>query len=163
MRLVTGLAGLPRGMVFAVHLRESGWLGDIRFMTARTKLTCVWQLRLKRRGIVRMLRQRAMAGFAINARVLAGLLEVGDVRVAILACLVTSEVNRVSGNFFQRLAAIMSVLAEAARNELRSQEEEDDETGDEDRQEPEEMFEIPELGQGKPSDWAAISRLHHSP
>ena len=60
-----------------------------------------------------MIRQRAMAGFAVDVGVLAGGLDGQDVGVAGLAGLVAGEVDGVGGDFADGGSAVVAVLPEA--------------------------------------------------
>jgi hypothetical protein len=56
---------------------------------------------------------RAVAGFAVYMRMFAGLLYVRYVRVAGFACIVTSELNGMRGDFADCGSAIVPILSKA--------------------------------------------------
>src|ERR1017187_5041631 len=98
MRLVTGLAGEAAGVLVGVDLREAFGFGGAGRVAADAE-DCGVELGWGDRGVVGMLRQRAMAGFAVDVGVLAGGLDGQDVGVAGLAGLVAGEVGGGGGDF----------------------------------------------------------------
>lgn len=89
-----------------------------------------------------------VAGFAIYARVLAGFLNVKHIAVTVFTRLVSGKPRFSRGDFFQRVAPIVAVLAEAFWNECRSCEEKYCEADDEDCRQPQKMLYILHFCQG---------------
>ncbi len=65
-----------------------------------------------------MLGQRSVACLAVHMRVFPVLLYVQHIRVAGFTCLMAGKVNRASGNFADRIAAIVAVLPKAFRDDI---------------------------------------------
>jgi len=105
-------------MILAVNLRKLSRLGEVRLVTARAQYTGIRQLWSYRRRVRRMICERSVTGFAIYACVLARLLDGEDVRVAVLAGAVSRVPQFSCGEFFQRIASVVSVLSEAFRDKL---------------------------------------------
>jgi hypothetical protein len=66
------VAGHAAGMLRGNDLGESSWFGGVFFVATPAEVGDVGQLRNVRRGIVGMLRQGPMTGFARHVSVLAG-------------------------------------------------------------------------------------------
>ncbi len=106
---MAGVAGKSAGVVGSNDLRKPLRLGAVGFMTSRADDGRVELSRLNA-GIISMLRQCAMAGFARDYHVLSRLLLVGDVGVASLASLVASVDDGSGGNFGDGGPAVVPVL-----------------------------------------------------
>ena len=140
MRLVTSLANNPTRMLRTHHLRKRLWFGDVFFMAAGAEHGGIGKLRHHRSRILGVPGKRAVAGFAVHARVLAGLLYFQNVAVAVFTTLVTGIGHRLGGKLGQRVSAIVAVLSKTLGNEVGSQQKKQGDPNCENRREPEEMF-----------------------
>src|SRR5271166_4349390 len=95
--------------------------------------------RLKSRGVIRVLGQRAVTGLARHPRMDALALHLEYVGVAALAGPVASEDHGPVGNLGDGRAAVMTVLSEAARNKKAARQEEQCDPHHKDRRHPKEM------------------------
>jgi hypothetical protein len=138
MRFVAGLAGKTAGMRVGVHLREALGFGCADRMTANTEHRGV-ELGRHDRGVVGMLCQRAMTGFAIYVHVLAVLLHCQNVCVTGLAGIVAGEVDRAGGDLSDGGSAVVAVLTEALWDNKVPDHEENEEGEYEQKSEPEKM------------------------
>ena len=136
---MAGLTSDSAGVRGCIHLWEPGGLGNILLVATRANDCRVRQRGYQRSGILGVLRQRTMAGFAVHMSMLAVALRVGDIGMAGLAGLVTSVVNGPGGQFVERVAAIMPILAEGLGNQRSAYGEEPEDTGEENSGQPEEM------------------------
>lgn len=102
-------------MLVCVDLWKALWFCSADGMTLDTKFRRI-KLRGLNRGIVRVLRKRTMAGFAIDVGVLAGLLHLEDVRMAGFAGIVAGEVDGTGSNFSNGGSTVVAVLPEALRH-----------------------------------------------
>ena len=82
MRLVAGVAGRAAGVLGGGYLRKALRLGGVLFVAAAAEVGDIGQFGNVRRGIVGVLRQRAMARFAGDVGVFAGGASLGFVVVA---------------------------------------------------------------------------------
>jgi hypothetical protein len=142
MRLVTGLAGLVAGMVFYVDLRECRWTSGESAMTLRAQNLRVRQLRNVLHGVGSVLGKRTVTGFTIYMRVLSGGLHGDNVAVAVFTGGVPGVNGLPCGNLSESVAAIMSVLAEAARNKISAESDEDENACYEDNGKTEQMLRV---------------------
>lgn len=150
MGLVTGLAGNAVGVVGCVDLREALRARGAGGMAADAEDGGVGLTRIDGR-IVGMFSQWTVAGFAIDVRVLAGTFGLGDVGVAGFAGLMAGEVSGVGGDFGNGVAAVVSELAEAVRDDGGAQHEEEKRTDRVDCSESKEMTRVPEDLHGIPA------------
>ena len=63
------IAELTAGMLLGVDLRKTLGLGDVFEVAANTKMSNIGELGFYARGIVGVLGQRAVAGFAVDVSV----------------------------------------------------------------------------------------------
>src|SRR6266702_6291176 len=138
MRLVAGLASEATGMLVRIDLLEAFGLGRAGRMAANTEIGRV-EFGGHDRGIVGVLCQGAVTGFAIDVGVLAGLLHLQDVRVASLAGLVAGKMDRACGNLADGGSAVVAVLAEAFRHDEVPDRQEDREGHDKQKRKPQQM------------------------
>ena len=113
VRLVAGLAGNAAGVIRRIDLGKALGLGRAGRVAADAEHGRVQLGRRYARGIVGVLGQRSVTGFAVHVRVLAGLLYVQNVGVAGLAGLVAGELDRARCDLGDGGAAVVSVLSEA--------------------------------------------------
>jgi hypothetical protein len=118
MGLVTGLALLTAGVIFACDLRESLRLREIGFVATRAKHSGVWQLRYDRCRIFHVLLERAVTGFAVHDGMLASGLRLHDIVVAVGTSPVSGKGHRPSRDVLERIGPVVSIKSEALRNEL---------------------------------------------
>ena len=124
---MTGITNQATGVVFRVHLRKPFRLGTGRLMALAAQ--CGWIGLHRHNGKVgSMLTLRSMARLAIHARVFSFDLGVGDIGVAGFTCLMTRVHHRQCSDLSDRVAAVMAILPEAARNEQRPQAKEDEQS-----------------------------------
>ena len=95
-----------------------------------------------------MFRLRSVAGFAIHARMLARMLGRCHIVMAVLTDLMAGKRYRTSSNFCQGIAAKVSVLAKAVRNEGGAQNQKNRQSCYEYRRQPKKMFGVLELIHG---------------
>jgi hypothetical protein len=98
-----------------------------------------------------MLRKRAMACFAVYARVFTGLLDLEHVGVALFASLVTGKRDRLRGKLVQRISSIVAKLSKALGNELRPHQQKHHEHNRKRSCKPDEMFGVFEIFQFHPT------------
>ncbi len=115
MWLVAGLAGETSGVLLRIHLGKILWLSRTRRMAAYTKHRSVELCRLHRARIVSMLSQRTVAGFTVDACMLARLLHLRNVGMASFATALTRKVDGASGDIANSRAAVMAIFSEALR------------------------------------------------
>ena len=108
-------------------------------MTTDAEHGSVELFRCDRRGVVGVLRQRPMAGLAVDPRVPSILLLFENVAVASLARLMPGEVHRTCRQVGQGAPAEMSVLSEALRNQCVAEDEEEQQADEEDGGQPEKV------------------------
>jgi hypothetical protein len=138
MRLVAGFAGDAGGMLFGVDLRESLGLGRAGRVTANAEDGGI-EFGWGNGGIVGVLGERSMAGFAVDVCVLAGLLGIQDVGMAGLAGLMSGEVDWAGGDLGDGGAAIVAILAETLGHDEMPDYEKHEEEEYEQKCEPEKM------------------------
>jgi len=126
-------------MLDGVHLRVVGRLRNVLLMAARANDGCIRQSGNQRRRIFRVLRERAMAGFAIHVDVFAMTLGLGDIGMAGFARLVARVVDRTRGDFIEGRTAIMAVFTECLGNQCSTHGKKSDEDSEENSSQPEEM------------------------
>ncbi len=135
-------------VVLRIHLRKPCGFGDIGLVAAGTQGEGLGKLGNYIGRVGGMLGQRAMAGFAVDARVFAGFLQFQDISVTVFTGLVSGEARFASRKFFQRVAAIVTVFSETFGNEVCPKREEDDNSKEEDGGEPQKMLDIFEFAHG---------------
>ena len=118
MRLMTALADDPARVLGAGHLRKGFRLGDVLFMAARAEHRGIGQLRYHRTRVLGVLGQRAMAGFAVDAHMLARFLYGQHVAVTVFTGLVTGKDDWFGSKLGQRGAAIVAILSKALGNKV---------------------------------------------
>jgi len=121
---VAGIAGDASGVICGCDLRKGFGLGAVGFVAAGADDGGVELGRFDGGGIVGMPGLSSVAGFAGNDDVLALLLLLHNVRMAGLAHFVTGMGDGTGCGLGDRGAAIMSVLAEATRDDRASQKKE---------------------------------------
>ena len=139
MGLVTGVAGTSAGVVCGRYLREPFRLGAVGFMATRTKNGGV-ELRRLNAGVVCMVGQCAVTGFAGDYDVLAMALLVDDIGVAGLAGLVTGVDDGLRGDFSNSRTAEVAVLAKAFGDDGCAHDHKRRENEQHDNGEPDQMF-----------------------
>ena len=122
---MAGLAGLVAGVIFHVDLREIRRTSDECTMTLCAENLGVRQLGNVFSGIGGVLGERTVTGFAIDVGVLAGGLNRDDIAVAVFTSSVAGVDGLAGGDLCKSIAAIVSVLAEAARNKVGAESDED--------------------------------------
>ena len=113
---MTGLAGHATGVIGNIDLRKGFGPGGAGGMAAGAEEGRVGFAGIDG-GIVGMFGLGTMARLTVNVGVFAGALRLRDITVAGLAGLVSGEVNGMSGDLSNRGAAVVSILAEAPRND----------------------------------------------
>ncbi len=103
-------------MVGRNDLRKLFRFGDVRLVATDTKHGCLQFRRLDRARIFRMLGQRSMTCFAIDARMPSFLFHFEHVGVAGFTSLVAGKGNRTGGDFGDGVTPVMAVLTKTARN-----------------------------------------------
>jgi hypothetical protein len=106
-------------------------------MAARTKDSSVRLYRCHRGWIVGVFRQRSMARLAAHFRVLAFALHIENVGVTRFAGLMSGKLHRAGCNLADRSTAIVSILPEARRDHVMSNDEKNDEGENEESREAE--------------------------
>lgn len=117
MRLVAGIAFDVAHVILRYDLGESGGLGQVGFVTTRAQHSGIRQCGNDGSRVCDMLGQGSMTGLAVNSSVLAGLLEVQDIAVTVLAGGMSGEARLARSDFLQRVAAIVAVLPKALGHE----------------------------------------------
>jgi|SRR4051794_8672146 hypothetical protein len=145
MWLVAGLARFIAGMIFDIHLRKRGGACSESTVTLRAEDLGIRELGNVLGRIGSVPGKWAVAGFAIHVRVLAGSLHGDDVTVAVLAGLVTG-VDRLPGSDLgERVATVVSVLSEAVRDEVSTDNDEEENASYKDSGETEQVLRVFEL------------------
>ena len=145
VRLMAGIAELTAGMFLGVDLRKAPGLSDVFGMAADAERGDFGQFRFCARGVVGMLRKRAVAGFAVDVGVDAFCLGLGDIGVAAFAGVMAGVGDRARGDFADGIAAKMAVAAEAVWDERTAENEEKNQADDEDRSHAKEMGNVLQL------------------
>jgi hypothetical protein len=140
--LVASVAGDASGVICGCDLRESFGLGAVGFVAAGADDGGVELGRLDGGGIVSMLGLGSVASFAGDDDMLALLLLFHNVRMAGLAHIVAGMGYGAGCGFGDGSAAIVSVLAEAARNDGGAQEKESHQSDRHDYGEADEVFDV---------------------
>jgi hypothetical protein len=105
------IADHAAGMLGGGHLGKGSWLGRVFFVAAPAEAGDVGQLRNVRRGIVGMLRQSAMTGFARYVSVLAGCARFGLVIMAEHAGVLPRVSDGPLPDQGERTGAIVTILS----------------------------------------------------
>ena len=146
MGLVAGVAGNASGVICGCDLRKGFGLGAVGFVAAGADDGGVELGRFDGGGIVGMPGLSSVAGFAGNDDVLALLLLFHDVGVAGLAHVVAGMGDGAGRGFGDGGAAIMSVLAEAARDNRATQKKECHQSDGHNGGEADEVFDVLKQG-----------------
>lgn len=133
------VAGEPPGMLCGHDLRKPLRLGAVCLMTARANDRSV-ELRRLNAGIIRMIRQRPVAGFAGDNDVLPRLLLVRDIAMATFAGLVTSVDDGLGRDLGYGGAAKVSVLAKALGDDDCAHDHKRRKCDQHDRRQPDQVF-----------------------
>ena len=139
---MTGVAGKALGVVRRHNLGEVFGLGAVGFVAAGTDDRGVELRGLDGSGIVSVLGLRAVAGFAGDHHVAALLFLVNDLGVAGLANLMAGVGDGASGDLGDGIAAVVSILAEAVRDDGGAKKDEGDQCDRHDHGEPDEVFNV---------------------
>lgn len=139
---MAGVAGYASGVICGCDLRKGFGFGAVAFVAAGADDGGVEFRRLDGGGIVGMLGLGSVAGFAWNDDVLALLLLFHNVGVAGLAHVVTGMSDGTGRGLGNGGAAIVSVLAEAARDDGGAQEKECHQSDRHDYGEADEVFDV---------------------
>jgi hypothetical protein len=134
-------------VVLSYDLGESGWLGEVGFVAARTKHRRVRKLGNHGGRVGSVFRQRTMARLAINAGMLADLLHFQNVGVTVFAGCVSREPWITGRKFFEGIGAVVSIEPETLGNELGSGDEKKTNADEKDCRDPEKMLCVLKLGQ----------------
>ena len=119
-------------------------------MAARADHRGIGQLRHHGSRILDVLGERAVAGLAVDARVLARLLHGHLVAVAVFTGLVTGIVHWFGGKLGQRIAAIVAILSKALGNKVCPNQNEHQQHHREHYRQPDQMFGILEFSHAHP-------------
>jgi hypothetical protein len=92
-----------------------------------------------------MMGERSMAGFAMDVGMLACLLDLENVGMTGFARLMTREVDGTGGNLSNGGSTVVTVFAEALRNNEVTDDQKDYEANDEQKSKPEKMSRVPEV------------------
>jgi hypothetical protein len=111
VRLMALVAGHAAGMLGGHHLGKAWWLGRVFFVAAPAKVGDVGQLRNVRRGIVGVLCQGPMTGFARYVSVFAGGSRFGFVIMADDAGVLAGVSDGPLPDQRKRTGAIVAVLS----------------------------------------------------
>jgi hypothetical protein len=111
--LMALVAGHAAGMLGGNDLGKASWLGRVFFVATPAEVGNVGQLRNVRRGIVGMLRQGAMTGFARYVSVLAGCARFGLVVMAENASVLPRVSDGPLPDQPKRTGAIVAVLSKS--------------------------------------------------
>ncbi len=139
---MTGVAGKALGVVCGDDLRECFGLGAVGFVAAGADDRGVELRGLDGCGIVGVLGLRSVAGFARDDHVAALLFLVNDLGVAGLADLMAGVGDGASGDLGDGVAAVVSILTEAVRDDGGTKKDEGDQCGRHDNGEPDEVFNV---------------------
>ena len=139
---MTGVAGKALGVVRRHNLGEVFGLGAVGFVAAGTDDRGVELRGLDGSGIVSVLGFFVVEGFTGENYVLALLCLVSDLGVAGLADLMTGVGDGAIGNLGDGIAAVVSILAEAVRDDGGAKKDEGDQCDRHDHGEPDEVFNV---------------------
>lgn len=112
---MAGVAGEPARMLGSHHLGKPLRLSAVGLMTSSADDRRV-ELRRLNTGILSMIRQRSVTGFAGDHHVLTGLLLVGNIGVTGLAGLVAGVDDRLGRDLSDGRPAKVSILAKTLRD-----------------------------------------------
>lgn len=126
-------------------LRKALWPRAVRLMATHAEHCSVEFRRLDAAGIVRVRCKRAVARFAVNARMLPFALHVQNIRMTCLASFVSGEGNWLGGDILDSVSAIVAVLAEGLGYQKRTHEDEHKRTDDEDQSHAQQVFDVLEF------------------
>jgi hypothetical protein len=126
VRLMTGLARLVAGVIFHIDLGKCRGPSGKRAMTLGAENFRIREFRNVLGGIGGVLGERTVAGFTVDVRVLSGGLHGDDIAVTVFTGGVPCINGLSCGNLGKSVATIMSVLAEAARNKISAESDEDE-------------------------------------
>jgi len=130
-------------------------LGRIRFVAFDAQHGCIEFGRNDARWVIRVLRQRPMAGLAGHPGVLPGLFFLKNVAVTRLARAMACEGHGQGRDLANGIAAIMSILAKAAGNKVGTQNREQGNRDQEDRRYSEKVLGILEVLHSSTGIWPA--------
>lgn len=142
--LMASFAGKARA-VSGVNLRERFWFGGAGGVAADAKNQSIEFGRLNGGGIIGVRGECAVASLAIHAGVLSPGFHIQDIGMARLASLVACKDGLLGRDFRNGVAAILAVLAKAARYENCTNYDEENCNGKKDQNEAQEMFSVFEL------------------
>lgn len=145
---MTGVAELSARVRLRVDLGEALRLGNIFGVTADAEMSDIGFLRSQSGRIVGMFGQRAVAGFAVYARMDAFCFGFGYVGVARFAGLMTRVGDWARTNFGERVATIVAIDPEAFWEKDATESEEEDEAESKHGGHAEEMRNVPKLDHG---------------
>lgn len=141
---MAGIAGKAVGVIRRNNLRKRFRLGRVGLMTADTEYGRVEFGGRHGTRIIRMFRQRAVAGLTIHMRMPAIFLFVEHIDVTGLAGLMAGEVDGPGRDFGECVAAIMAVLPKALRHHKTPNDQEEEDASEENPRQPEKMARISE-------------------
>lgn len=130
MRLVAIAAGCAAGVFLGIHLREVLRLGGVGFVAADAKDGRVGFLWYQFAGVVGVVGESAMAGFATDSGVLAGLLHFEFVLMTHGAGVAAGEGDRAGGDLAESLGTVVAVLTETGGYDEVTDDYEQDEAAD---------------------------------
>jgi hypothetical protein len=145
MGLMADVAELAAGVLLGIDLRESLGLGDILGMAADAEMGHIWLLRRQALGIVGVLCERTMTGFAVDADVNAFGFGVGHVRVAPIACFMARVGDGARCDFGESVPPEVAITPKALGDESAAKDEEEDQADEEDCGHAEEMGDVLQL------------------
>lgn len=149
MGLMARIAGQSLGMLRGGDLGKPFRFRGVGLMAACAQHGGVRQCRFQR-GILRVLRERAVAGFAVHVGMLAGLLRFEDVRMTGFTGFMTGVQNGKGRDFTNRSCAIVTVLPEALWHKPGAKAQEQDRPQQEDPGDSQQMFRVSESMHGCP-------------
>ena len=139
---MASIAGKPSGVLCRGNLRKAFRFSAVGLVTAGTQDCRIQLLGQHRTGIVRMLRQRPVAGFARYNHMLAKLFLLHDVGVAGFTGLVPGKRNRPGRDLAYRRASIVAVLPKTVRYDGGPQDHESQDPNHHDDCQPNEVFDV---------------------
>ena len=132
MRLMTGVAGHPAGVLGGDHLWKTAGLGGVLFMAAPAEIGDIRAFRDVGGGIVGVLGEGPVAGLAGDVRMLAGFAGVSLVVVAHDAGILAGIGDGPLPYGGERARAVVAVLAEVLGDHRAADRQEKAESGQED-------------------------------
>ena len=142
MRLMAGVTSQAAGVIGRNDLREIPGLSGVRFVAADAQHSGVEFGRSHRGGIVSVLGERSVAGFAIHVRMLAVFLFVEHIRVTAFAGVVAGVIDGPRRNFGECIPPEVPVFAEALRYQKTPDNQKKEYAGGEHACQPEKMARI---------------------